>query len=207
MSSQQAPSIQPDPFLSGTHPTRNLGTRSWTIDLCNRPHPYMSRPQTKGTLEVIQMSPAEDEAITSLLLLHHTSGTSSPQGSVQRSPTPGCRMMAQGPQSPAQSSSAEVYAQSQEAAVSARSARAPEPSSLNGITTINTPVHATSSQKDCLCPGGVSVLGPPESHAQLLPGSPEPSPELKCLADMSPVGEVRGDLFESGLERTQELWR
>ncbi|KAG5260916.1 hypothetical protein AALO_G00297970 [Alosa alosa] len=84
MSSQLAPRIQPDPFLSGTHPTRNLGTRSWTLDLCHRPQPYMTRPQAKGTVEVIQMSQAEDEAITSLLLLHHSIGATSQRDEVKR---------------------------------------------------------------------------------------------------------------------------
>lgn len=199
MSSQLAPPVQPDPFLSGTHPTRNLGSRSWTIDLCNRPHPYVSRPQTKGTLEVIQMSPAEDEAITSLLLLHHSSSCSSDESqraNVPRSPTPGCRATAQGPQPPGQSSSADGFDQSQEA-ISARSARAPEPFSLNGI--ITTRVDTRSPQKDCLYPGGVSFVGPPESYAELPPGSPEPTPELRCLPDTSPVAEKHGDLLEPGI--------
>lgn len=141
------------------------------------------------------MSQAEDEAITSLLLLHHSSCAKSQRG--QRS-FPGCRVMAQGSQSPSQSSSAEVCGQSREA-VSARSERAPELSSLNGVTTINTPVNAPFPQEDCSYPGEVSFLGQAECHAELHPCSPEPSPELKCLPEKSPVEEMRGDLFESGI--------
>ncbi|XP_031441162.1 uncharacterized protein LOC105907157 isoform X1 [Clupea harengus] len=190
MSSQLAPLVQPDPFLSGTHPIRNLGTRSWTIDLCHRPHPYIQRPQTEGTLEVIQMSPAEDEAITSLLLLHHSTGTQ--QHKVKRSPSPG--LVAQMQQHPVQSPSADVLSQGQEAVLTT-SEIAPEASSLSVVTTT---VNKRHSKEHCNTPQEISPSGLSEYHPELHPGSPEPSTELEDRPGLSLVAQVGGggDSFE-----------
>ncbi|XP_041925526.1 uncharacterized protein LOC121689625 isoform X2 [Alosa sapidissima] len=192
MSSQLAPRIQPDPFLSGTHPTRNLGTRSWTLDLCHRPQPYMTRPQAKGTVEVIQMSQAEDEAITSLLLLHHSFGATSQRDEVKRSPSPELRLMAQGQQFPGQSPSGDIRSQSREAG-STRSGRAPETSLSRAVTTT---INAPSPKEHASSPGGVSPSGSSECHPELPIGSPEQSPELEHQPGLSSVLEVGGDLFE-----------
>ncbi|XP_062372158.1 uncharacterized protein LOC134059709 isoform X2 [Sardina pilchardus] len=191
MSSQLAPRVQPDPFLSGAHPTRDLGTRSWTLDLCRRPQPYMTRPQAKGTLEVIQMSQAEDEAITSLLLLRHSSiGATSQRDEVKRLPSPG--IVAQGQQFPGRSPSAGVCSQSGDA-VSTRSGRAPESSSSRAITTT---VATYSPKEHRSSQGSISPLESSECHPELPIGSPEQSPEIEHQPGLSAVLEVNGDLLE-----------
>ncbi|KAJ8008342.1 hypothetical protein DPEC_G00103830 [Dallia pectoralis] len=77
MSSCPAPPIRRDPFRTQTHPTRDLGSNSWTRDHLRRPinpipTPFLARPRERGpNRAVIQLTLEEDQAITNLLKLYH----------------------------------------------------------------------------------------------------------------------------------------
>ncbi|XP_044040529.1 uncharacterized protein LOC122870422 isoform X2 [Siniperca chuatsi] len=63
MSACLAPPTRPDPFRSGPHPTRDLGSPTLTI---NTLHPPVQPSQV-----ILQLTQEEDQAITNLLKLHH----------------------------------------------------------------------------------------------------------------------------------------
>ncbi|XP_024143693.1 uncharacterized protein LOC112155896 [Oryzias melastigma] len=69
MSSCPAPPNHPDPFRSGPHPTRDLGSLTWTG--CG-PDTHLQPPRA-----IIQLSQEEDQAVTNLLKLHHQEATGS----------------------------------------------------------------------------------------------------------------------------------
>lgn len=69
MSSCPAPPHHPDPFRSGPHPTRDLGSLTWTG--CG-PDTHLQPPRA-----IIQLSQEEDQAVTNLLKLHHQEATGS----------------------------------------------------------------------------------------------------------------------------------
>lgn len=64
MSACPAPTPRPDPFRSGPHPTRDLGSLTLKISTL---HP----PVQPGSQVVLQLTQEEDQAITNLLKLHH----------------------------------------------------------------------------------------------------------------------------------------
>ncbi|XP_044196842.1 uncharacterized protein LOC122973422 isoform X1 [Thunnus albacares] len=63
MSASLAPPNRPDPFRSGTHSIRDLGSSSWRI--------HIIHPTTQPSWVVLQLTQEEDQAITNLLKLHH----------------------------------------------------------------------------------------------------------------------------------------
>lgn len=63
MSACEAPPNQPDPFSSGPHPTRDLGSPSWTTE--------SHQPQAQLRRAILQLTAEEDQAVTNLLKLHH----------------------------------------------------------------------------------------------------------------------------------------
>ncbi|XP_045921385.1 uncharacterized protein LOC123980873 isoform X1 [Micropterus dolomieu] len=63
MTSCPAPPTRPDPFRSGPHPTRDLGSLTLKINTLH--------PPVQPSRVVLQLSPEEDQAITNLLKLHH----------------------------------------------------------------------------------------------------------------------------------------
>ncbi|XP_036404341.1 uncharacterized protein LOC118791167 [Megalops cyprinoides] len=75
MSVRPAMPPEPDPFRTRPCPTRDLGSELWTWD--HLYDPLARRPENiqRQTVEIIQVSPEEDQAITNLLKLHyHASG-------------------------------------------------------------------------------------------------------------------------------------
>ncbi|XP_063043254.1 uncharacterized protein LOC134437680 isoform X2 [Engraulis encrasicolus] len=211
MSSRLAPPVQPDPFLSGTHPVRSLGARSWTVDRCDRPHPYFCRLQTAGALEVIEMSQAEDDAITSLLLLHH--GNDAGAAKTQRgkggsspspSPSPGQRPTASpSPQSLVQGPSGHVLSQNHGSKLEGTLDASPS----KAIT--STTVTVSCVEKNCLTSPTASSPPPPPATAQgplgyhleaetpaELPGG---SPEALAEMDTQQQADILGTLVCSGV--------
>ncbi|TNN67939.1 hypothetical protein EYF80_021908 [Liparis tanakae] len=63
MSACPAPPTRPDPFGSGPHPTRDLGSLTLSVTPLHLP----ARP----TQVVLQLTQEEDQAVTNLLQLHH----------------------------------------------------------------------------------------------------------------------------------------
>lgn len=63
MSACVAPPNHPDPFRSGLHPTRDLGSPTWRVQ--------SARPQAQPQRAVVQLTQEEDQAVTNLLKLHH----------------------------------------------------------------------------------------------------------------------------------------
>ncbi|KAM7366285.1 hypothetical protein PAMP_015737 [Pampus punctatissimus] len=63
MSACFAPPNRPDPFRSGIHPTRDLGSSTWRI--------HTIHPTTQPRRVILQLTQEEDQAITNLLKLHH----------------------------------------------------------------------------------------------------------------------------------------
>ncbi|XP_071388115.1 zona pellucida protein AX 4 [Centroberyx affinis] len=60
MSACPAPPNRPDPFRSGPHPTRELGSPTWRM-----------QPVLPPSRVVLQLTQEEDQAVTNLLKLHH----------------------------------------------------------------------------------------------------------------------------------------
>ncbi|TMS02394.1 hypothetical protein E3U43_007934 [Larimichthys crocea] len=63
MTARPAPPTRPDPFRSGAHLTRNLGSLTFKIDTLHRP--------VQPSQVVLQLTQEEDQAITNLLKLHY----------------------------------------------------------------------------------------------------------------------------------------
>lgn len=63
MSACLAPPNRPDPFRSGPHPTRDLGSPTWRTQTIH--------PQVQPRRVVLQLTQEEDQAVTNLLKLHH----------------------------------------------------------------------------------------------------------------------------------------
>ncbi|XP_039997398.1 uncharacterized protein LOC120797636 isoform X2 [Xiphias gladius] len=63
MSACLAPPTRPDPFKSGPHPTRDLGSPKWRMNPVHSP--------VRPSRAVLQLTQEEDQAITNLLKLHH----------------------------------------------------------------------------------------------------------------------------------------
>ncbi|TKS92865.1 hypothetical protein D9C73_027148 [Collichthys lucidus] len=63
MSTRPAPPTRPDPFRSGAHLTRNLGSFTFKIDTPHRP--------VQPSQVVLELTQEEDQAITNLLKLHY----------------------------------------------------------------------------------------------------------------------------------------
>ncbi|KAJ8416656.1 hypothetical protein AAFF_G00325340 [Aldrovandia affinis] len=62
--------LEPDPFRTRPHPTRELGSQVWTWDNLST---FRSRPAQGRMVEAIQLSMEEDHAITNLMTLHYQS--------------------------------------------------------------------------------------------------------------------------------------
>ncbi|XP_046904978.1 uncharacterized protein LOC124487026 [Hypomesus transpacificus] len=71
MSACPAPPARPDPFRSGSYPTRDLGCSTWrrNPNYCHQAD--RPRPRSKKSQSVIELTLEEDQAITNLLTLHH----------------------------------------------------------------------------------------------------------------------------------------
>ncbi|XP_012777746.3 uncharacterized protein LOC101467221 isoform X2 [Maylandia zebra] len=63
MSACLAPPNRPDPFRSGPHPTRDLGSPTWRTQTIH--------PQVQPRQVVLQLTQEEDQAVTNLLKLHY----------------------------------------------------------------------------------------------------------------------------------------
>lgn len=63
MSACPAPPTRPDPFRSGPHPTRDLGSLTTKVNPLHLP--------VRPTRVVLQLTQEEDQAVTNLLQLHH----------------------------------------------------------------------------------------------------------------------------------------
>ncbi|KAG7496191.1 hypothetical protein JOB18_013864 [Solea senegalensis] len=63
MSACLAPPNRPDPFRSGSHPTRDLGGSEWVENPISTP--------VQPSCYVVQLTQEEDQVITNLLKLHH----------------------------------------------------------------------------------------------------------------------------------------
>ncbi|XP_068612174.1 uncharacterized protein [Brachionichthys hirsutus] len=77
MSARVAPPARPDPFRSGTHPTRNLGSPT-----------LKTTPLQPGAPLILQLTQEEDQAITNLLTLHHQGGDGLVPERVDSNPVP-----------------------------------------------------------------------------------------------------------------------
>ncbi|XP_035004344.1 uncharacterized protein LOC118102340 [Hippoglossus stenolepis] len=63
MSSFVTPSYSPDPFRTGPHPTRELGSPDWNMNPTHLP--------VKTSRAILQLTPEEDQAVTNLLKLRY----------------------------------------------------------------------------------------------------------------------------------------
>ncbi|XP_034020535.1 uncharacterized protein LOC117505114 [Thalassophryne amazonica] len=63
MSPWPAQPLHPDPFRSGSHATRELGSTTWIT--------YPAIPAVQPSRAILELTEEEDQAITNLLKLHH----------------------------------------------------------------------------------------------------------------------------------------